>query len=106
MVFVMRTPGDPSDLAVSARAALASVDPALPLLGLRTMTEVAAAASGQPRFTTAVMSVFAGVAFFLAALGLYGIVAFSVERRTGEIGVRVALGPLVVRCSGWWSATE
>jgi hypothetical protein len=56
------------------------------------MAEVASAASGQPRFTTLVMSVFAGVAFLLAALGLYGILASSVEQRIREIGVRVALG--------------
>jgi putative ABC transport system permease protein len=92
MQFVVRTSGNPADLAVSARAAVSSVDPALPLVGLRPMAEVASAASGQPRFTTLVMSVFAGVAFFLAALGLYGILAYSVEQRIREIGVRVALG--------------
>jgi putative ABC transport system permease protein len=90
--FVIRTSGTPTDFARSARAAVASVDPELPLVDLRPMAEVASAASGQPRFTTLVMSVLAGVAFFLAALGLYGILAYSVEQRTGEIGVRVALG--------------
>jgi hypothetical protein len=92
MQFVIRTSGTPTDFARSARAAVASVDPELPLVDLRPMAEVASAASGQPRFTTLVMSVFAGVAFFLAALGLYGVLAYSVEQRAGEIGVRVALG--------------
>jgi putative ABC transport system permease protein len=92
MEFVVRTSGDPTDLAAPARAAVASVDPELPLVGLRPMADVASAASGQPRFTTLVMSVFAGVAFLLAALGLYGMLAYSVEQRIHEIGVRVALG--------------
>jgi putative ABC transport system permease protein len=56
------------------------------------MSEVVSAASGQPRFTSLVMSFFAIIAFFLAALGLYGILAYSVEQRFREIGVRVALG--------------
>jgi len=56
------------------------------------MSEIVSAASGQPRFTTLVMSFFAGIAIFLAALGLYGILAYSVEQRVREIGVRVALG--------------
>jgi putative ABC transport system permease protein len=56
------------------------------------MTDVVARASGRPRFTTLVMSFLACAAFGLAALGLYGTLAFSVERRTREIGLRIALG--------------
>src|SRR5499426_712407 len=90
--FVIRTRGNPADIAASARAAVASIDPGLPLADLRPLSEVVSAASGQPRFTTLVMSFFASIAFFLAALGLYGILAYSVEQRVREIGVRVALG--------------
>lgn len=56
------------------------------------MSEIVSEATGQPRFTTLVMSFFAMIAFFLAALGLYGIVTYSVEQRVREIGVPVALG--------------
>jgi putative ABC transport system permease protein len=92
MRFVVRAQGKPTDIAASARTAVASVDPGLPLSELRPMTEVVSQASGQSRFTTLVMSFFAIVAFLLAGLGLYGTLAFSVERRVREIGVRVALG--------------
>jgi putative ABC transport system permease protein len=90
--FVIRTTGNPADIAASARAAVASIDAGLPLANLRPLSEVVSAASGQPRFTTLVMSFFASIAFFLAALGLYGILAYSVEQRVREIGVRIALG--------------
>jgi putative ABC transport system permease protein len=92
MTFIVRAPGNPTAITASARAAVASIDAGLPLADLRTMSEIVSAASGQPRFTTLVMSFFAIIAFFLAALGLYGILAYSVEQRVREIGVRVALG--------------
>jgi putative ABC transport system permease protein len=92
MTFVIRAPGNPAALTASARAAVATIDAGLPLANVRTMSEIVSAASGQPRFTTLVMSFFAIIAFFLAALGLYGILAYSVEQRVREIGVRVALG--------------
>jgi putative ABC transport system permease protein len=56
------------------------------------MSDVVFTAAGQPRFTTIVMSFFAAIAFFLGALGLYGTLAYTVEQRIREIGVRVALG--------------
>jgi putative ABC transport system permease protein len=92
MTFIVRAPGNPAAITPSARAAVASIDAGLPLANVRPMSEIVSAASGQPRFTTLVMSFFAIIAFFLAALGLYGILAYSVEQRVREIGVRVALG--------------
>jgi putative ABC transport system permease protein len=100
MTFIVRVPdhddaaagGDPTALVATARAAVAAIDPGLPLADVRTMTDVISNAAGQPRFTTLVMSCFAIVAFVLAALGLYGILSYAVEQRIREIGVRVALG--------------
>lgn len=92
MTFVVRAAGDPAAVAAPARVAVASIDAGLPLAELRPMSEVVSAAAGQPRFNTLVMSFFDCVAFFLAALGLYGILAYHVEQRVREIGVRVALG--------------
>jgi len=92
MSFVVRVPGNPADVVASARAAVAAIDAGLPVADVRPMSEVVSAAVGEPRFTTVVMSFFAGVAFFLAGLGLYGVLAYTVEQRVREIGVRVALG--------------
>jgi putative ABC transport system permease protein len=99
MTFVVQASGDPTAITASARAAVASIDVGLPLADIRTMSEVVSVASGQPRFTALVMSFFASIAFFLAALGLYGILAYSVEQQIREIGVRVALGADKARSS-------
>jgi putative ABC transport system permease protein len=92
MTFVVRAAGKPQSIVPSARAAVVTIDPGLPLAEVRTMLEVISAAAAQPRFTTLVMSFFAATAFLLAGLGLYGILAHSVEQRIREMGVRIALG--------------
>jgi ABC-type antimicrobial peptide transport system permease subunit len=79
-------------MADAIRAAVRSLDPDQPVEELVTMPSVVSAALGGPRFAASLFSAFALIALLLCALGLYGLVSFSVSRRTREIGVRVAVG--------------
>jgi len=90
IVILTRPGGSLSDAQV--RQAMASVDPSLPIISIRTLKEKVAAQLTQQQLIAHLTSLFGILSLVLASIGLYGITAYNVERRTGEIGVRMALG--------------
>jgi ABC-type antimicrobial peptide transport system permease subunit len=92
MCIAVRTAGNPVSLASRVRGELRDIDPTLPILRIDTVEEQLDSVLAQERMIAQLTGFFGGLTLLLACMGLYGVISYAVARRTGEIGIRMALG--------------